>query len=192
MSMSTKQLAMKMGVTTGTAIDAGRRLFWSCRPDPYSSGGFLWDVSDEQIAEYILLRERNAYLTIEQKRARVQKVFDLWDVAFSGKTFPGNILEIDLKKWKIAYKHTEIEETEPQRKTSKAHKYVEPPICPEAGCDSPRLRTSYGTFYKFCRAHHNERQRAAGTLYRARRKSLETQQDRKNLQRVVDNAGLRA
>jgi len=77
MRMSTKQLAMKMGVATGTAIDAGRRLFWSCRPDPYSSGGFLWDVSDEQIAEYILLRERNAYLTIEQKRARVQKVFDV-------------------------------------------------------------------------------------------------------------------
>ena len=192
MSLSTKQLAMKMGVATGCAIDTGRKLRWAFRPDPYSSGGFLWGVSDEEIAEWVVLRDRNAYLTIEQKRARVQKVFDLWDIAFSGRKFPANISEINLEKWKISYRNMAVEETEPQRKTPKINKYVEPPICPKLGCDAPRLRTSYGTFYKFCRAHHNEKQREAGRLYRAKRKALEMQQDRKNLQRVVDNADLRA
>ncbi len=193
MILTTKALAKMIGVCTGTAIDIGQRHKWKCRPDPYSSSGFLWEVSEWQLEEYKIIRARSGGLTIEQRRERMQAVLDTWDTAFFGRKFPSCAGDINLKKFTISYVHLQEPDTEPLRTTKYKHEYREPPLCPK--CDGPRLRNSYGSFYAYCRDHHNEMQREAGKLFRARRKAqklAEKETFGKKQQIVVDNSALHA
>lgn len=168
---TTKALAVKMGVTTGTVIDWGRRLYWKHRESPYN-GSLLWEVTEEEIQEYFELKLRSC-LTKEQREQRALSMFDLWDTAFFGKTFPHNATEIDLSKWRIAYVNEtkdEVIDDSPKVAVIKSLDRQAPP-CKKDNCENPRLRNSYGNFYAYCRAHHNEMQRAAGRKHRLKKKA---------------------
>lgn len=168
---TTKALAVKMGVTTGTVIDWGRRLYWKHRESPYN-GSLLWEVTEEEIQEYFEMKLRSC-LTKEQREQRALDMFDRWDTAFFGKTFPRNVAEIDLGKWRIAYVNEtkdEVIDDSPKVAAIKSLNRPAPP-CKKDGCENPRLRNSYDGFYAYCRGHHNDVQRISGSKFRAKRKA---------------------
>lgn len=168
---TTKALAVKMGVTTGTVIDWGRRLYWKHRESPYN-GSLLWEVTEEEIQEYFEMKLRSC-LTKEQREQRALDMFDRWDTAFFGKTFPRNVAEIDLGKWRIAYVNEtkdEVIDDAPKVAVIKSLDRPAPP-CKKDNCENTRLRNSYGNFYAYCRGHHNEMQRAAGRKHRLKKKA---------------------
>lgn len=168
---TTKRLAAVMGVTPGTVLDLGRRLCWPHKNNLYGAG-ITWNVTDEQITEYFELKLRSC-LTKEQREQRALDMFGRWDTAFFGKTFPRNVAEIDLGKWRIAYVNEtkdEVIDDSPKVAVIKSLDRPAPP-CKKDNCENPRLRNSYGNFYAYCRAHHNEMQRAAGRKHRLKKKA---------------------
>lgn len=165
---STKELAKQMGVTTGTAIEWGEKLHWTHKKCLYSSG-WIWEVSTEQLQEFFTLKLRS-YQSVDQKRENMCDMLDKWDLAFFGKTFPRTVKQIDLSKWRIAY--TNRKDEEPERITENPELYKAAPPCSKEGCNQPKVKNSYGTFYAYCRDHHNELQRVAGRKHREKKKAL--------------------
>lgn len=168
---TTKALANKMGLTTGTVLEWGRRLFWEHRRALYGQG-LVWNVTDEEIQEYFDLKARSNY-TKEKREQLALAMFDLWDTAFFGKTFPRNVNEIDLTKWTVSYQNLEAPEVD-ETKSKALYVKCPPelaPKCGREGCEEPRVQNTYGDFYAYCRVHHNEKQRISGFKHRAKKKA---------------------
>lgn len=165
---TTKRLAAVIGVTPGTVLDWGRRLCWPHKNNLYGSG-ITWSVTDEQITEYFEMKQRSN-MTREQKLDRAWAMFERWDVAFSGRKFPRNIHEIDMRKWRIAYTNMDSEES--ATTVAPGQKPIaDAPRCGRIGCTESRMPNADGKFYAYCRGHHNEMQRAAGRKHRLKKKA---------------------
>ncbi len=165
-TFTTKQLALKMQVTSGTAIDWGRKLCWPKRPDPYSSGGFLWEVTLEQIEEFKQIKARSVYLTIQQRREMMGDMLDLWDRAFFGRVFPRSEKQVDMKGWKVSYTHIAQDEEEKAPSKIRLRADKDAPPCKKDGCENKRFKRTPTSYNAYCRAHHNELNREAGRKYR--------------------------
>lgn len=84
--ITTKALAEKMGgVSKHTVFYAADQFRWKSYDNPYGKG-FVWDVTDGQIEDYKRIRAARSK-TIEQRRAQLDDVIDLFDTATRGRTF---------------------------------------------------------------------------------------------------------
>lgn len=95
MSITTGELSKKLQVQKTSVSCIAERYNWKPRQNPYKQG-FIWDVTEEDIATYHE-DKRAETLTYRQKLDRFNDVIDLWDTAFSGRTFPRGGAGVKLK-----------------------------------------------------------------------------------------------
>lgn len=115
-------------------------------------------------------------------------MFDLWDTAFFGKTFPRNV-KIDLSKWRIAYVNEtkdEVIDDSPKVAVIKALDRPAPP-CRKDNCGEPRaIRTGNFTLTAVGTANkHYSAYPAASSVRKGKRKNCATN-CRIKLQKRVD------